>query len=57
MSATIGDNIIFGYETGIQLPFVALPGTFPTENALVMMGPALAFGWTDRTDVIDSPEG
>ncbi|HSX14626.1 MAG TPA: helicase C-terminal domain-containing protein [Candidatus Saccharimonadales bacterium] len=37
MSATIGDNTVFGYETGIQLPFVSLPGTFPAENALVLL--------------------
>jgi Rad3-related DNA helicase len=37
MSATIGDNVVFGYETGIQLPFVALPGLFPASNALVLL--------------------
>ena len=36
-SATIGDPEIFGYETGIQLPFISLPGTFPAENARVYL--------------------
>ena len=46
MSATIGDNTTFGYETGIQLPFVSLPGTFPANNTLVLLPietPDLAF--------------
>ena len=37
MSATIGDNVVFGYETGIQLPFAPLAGTFPSENALILL--------------------
>jgi Rad3-related DNA helicase len=36
-SATIGDPEIFGYETGIKLPFISLPGTFPAENARVYL--------------------
>ncbi len=36
-SATIGDSDIFGYETGIKLPFVSLPGTFPASNTLVAL--------------------
>lgn len=36
-SATVGDAEIFGYETGIKLPFVSLPGNFPASNTLVVM--------------------
>ena len=36
-SATIGDSDIFGFETGIKLPFVSLPATFPAENARVIL--------------------
>lgn len=36
-SATIGDPDIFGFETGIKLPFVSLPATFPAENARVIL--------------------
>ncbi len=36
-SATIGDPEVFGYETGIKLPFASLPGTFPAKNTLVVM--------------------
>lgn len=36
-SGTIGDNKVFGWETGIQLPFLSLPGTFPAENTMVAL--------------------
>ncbi|HUC88350.1 MAG TPA: helicase C-terminal domain-containing protein [Candidatus Binatia bacterium] len=36
-SATVGDPNIFGYETGIKLPFVSLAGTFSTDNTRVLM--------------------
>jgi Rad3-related DNA helicase len=36
-SATVGDPSVFSYETGIKLPFVSLPGTFPADNARVFM--------------------
>lgn len=36
-SATIGDPDIFGYETGIKLPFASLPGSFPAKNTLVAL--------------------
>jgi Rad3-related DNA helicase len=36
-SATIGDPGTFSYETGIKLPFISLPGTFPTDNTRVLM--------------------
>ena len=36
-SATIGDPDVFGIETGIQLPFVSLPGAFPAENTRVYL--------------------
>ncbi len=36
-SATVGDPGIFSYETGIKLPFVSLPGTFPTVNTRILM--------------------
>ena len=37
MSATIGDPKIFGFESGIQLPFHSLPAAFPVENTLILM--------------------
>ncbi len=36
-SATIGDPEIFGWVSGIKLPFVSLAGTFPAKNTLVLM--------------------
>jgi Rad3-related DNA helicase len=36
-SATIGNPDIFAIETGIKLPFISLPGTFPAENARVYL--------------------
>lgn len=36
-SATIGNPDIFGYETGIQSPFLALESSFPVENCRIFM--------------------
>jgi Rad3-related DNA helicase len=36
-SATVGDSDIFGFETGIKLPFASLPGLFPAGNTLVAL--------------------
>jgi Rad3-related DNA helicase len=36
-SATIGDPIVFGYETGIDFPFLTLPSDFPNENTRVFL--------------------
>jgi len=36
-TATVGDPTVFGYETGIKLPFISLPGTFPTDNTRILM--------------------
>lgn len=36
-SATIGDPEVFGFETGIKLPFYTFPSHFPTKNAKVYL--------------------
>ncbi len=46
LSATIGDNVIFGQESGIQFPFLTLPPSFPAEKTRIFMPtdtPNLAF--------------
>ena len=53
-SATIGNPDIFGFETGIQFPFHSLTGSFPAENARVMMPtntPNLSKAKRSRQDV------
>lgn len=37
MSATIGKPSIFGFETGIDLPFISLPSTFPKKNTRLFL--------------------
>ena len=46
LSATIGDNEIFGQESGIKLPFVSMAPTFSGDNTRIFMPtdtPNLAF--------------
>jgi Rad3-related DNA helicase len=46
LSATIGDNVIFGQESGIKFPFLSLPPSFPAERTRIFMPtdtPNLAF--------------
>ncbi len=46
LSATFGDNVIFGQESGIQLPFLSVPPSFPAEKTRIFMPtdtPNLAF--------------
>lgn len=54
LSATIGDNMIFGQESGIQLPFLTLPPSFPAEKTRIFMPtdtPNLAFNERKQGDV------
>lgn len=54
LSATIGDNVIFGQESGIQLPFLSLPSSFPAEKTRIFMPtdtPNLAFNDRKRGSV------
>ena len=54
LSATIGDNVIFGQESGIQLPFLTLPPSFPAEKTRIFMPtdtPNLAFNERKLGDV------
>jgi Rad3-related DNA helicase len=37
LSATIGDEVIFGHESGIVFPFLSLPPSFPAENTRIFM--------------------
>lgn len=37
LSATIGDPEIFGYETGIRDPFLALSSNFPVDNSRIYL--------------------
>ncbi len=37
LSATIGDEEVFGYETGIKFPMVSLPSSFPSANTAIFM--------------------
>jgi len=37
LSATIGDNVIFGQESGIQFPFLTIPPSFPAEKTRIFM--------------------
>ena len=46
LSATIGDEVIFGQESGISFPFLSLPPSFPPEHTAIYMPtdtPNLAF--------------
>ena len=46
LSATIGDNEIFAQESGIRLPFLSVPPSFPPEKTRIYMPtdtPDLAF--------------
>lgn len=36
-SATIGDPKVFGFETGIKLPFTSFPSEFPTVNTRIFL--------------------
>lgn len=36
-SATIGDPQVFGYETGIKLPFFSLESDFPSDNTRIYL--------------------
>ena len=36
-SATIGNPDIFGYETGLQAPFLSLESVFPSDNCRIFM--------------------
>jgi Rad3-related DNA helicase len=54
LSATIGDNAIFGQESGVQLPFLTLPPSFPAEKTRIFMPtdtPNLAFNERKHGDV------
>ena len=54
LSATVGDNVIFGQESGIKLPFLSLPPSFPAEKTRIFMPtdtPNLAFQERKRGDV------
>lgn len=54
LSATIGDNVIFGQESGVQLPFLTLPPSFPAEKTRIFMPtdtPNLAFNERKHGDV------
>lgn len=54
LSATIGDNVIFGQESGIKLPFLSLPSSFPVEKTRIFMPtdtPNLAFNDRKRGSV------
>jgi Rad3-related DNA helicase len=54
LSATIGDNVIFGQESGIQLPFLSLPPSFPAEKTRIFMPtdtPNLAYNERKNGDV------
>jgi len=46
LSATIGDNVIYGQESGIKLPFLSIEPSFPAEHTRIYMPtdtPNLAF--------------
>lgn len=54
LSATIGDDQIFGQESGIQFPFLSLPPSFPAENTRIFMPtdtPNLAYNERKRGSV------
>jgi len=54
LSATIGDNVIFGQESGIQLPFLSLPSSFQAEKTRIFMPtdtPNLAYNERKQGDV------
>ena len=56
-SATIGDPEVFGYETGIKLPFYTFPSDFPVENTRVLIPtdtPNLAMKSRNRQDLTRS---
>lgn len=54
LSATIGDNVIFGQESGIQSEFLSLPPSFPAEKTRIFMPtdtPNLAFNLRKEGDI------
>lgn len=54
LSATIGDSVIFGQESGIQFPFLSLPSSFPAEKTRIFMPtdtPNLAYNERKQGDV------
>jgi Rad3-related DNA helicase len=54
LSATIGDSVIFGQESGINFPFLSLPPSFPAEKTRIFMPtdtPNLAFNERKQGDV------
>ena len=54
LSATIGDNVIYGQESGIKLPFLSVPPSFPAERTRIFMPtdtPNLAYNERKRGTV------
>src|SRR3989344_1932865 len=54
LSATIGDNVIYGQESGIKLPFLSVPPSFPAEHTRIFMPtdtPNLAYNERKRGTV------
>lgn len=54
LSATIGDKVVFAQESGIDLPFLSLPSSFPVEKTAIFMPtdtPNLAFNERGQGDV------
>jgi Rad3-related DNA helicase len=54
LSATIGDSVIFGQESGIQLPFLSIQSSFPVDKTRIFMPidtPDLAFNERKQGDV------
>ena len=53
-SATVGDPKVFGYETGIKLPFASVESTFSADNTRVFLPadtPNLAMNARNRQDL------